>query len=138
MSIFSKGGDVLDLTLLKKKGLLKINDNRVPEVVDLRPQASSAGINNATSEDMSSVSAAVSPFDMMNSLAAASSDAVSSGAGSEFNSSAMGSVGDLKLNPDFSGLNVRVENLEYKLERLMEKFLAVESRIEDSKNKTMN
>lgn len=121
-------GDVLDFTLLKKKGLLKINDNRAPEVIDFRESGniiSSTGTNGSSINSMDGMS----PFDMLSSLASASSSN-SSTASSSF-SSPSESAGDLKLNRDFSSLMSRVENLEYQLERLLEKFSLTEGKIDE-------
>lgn len=136
------GDDVLDFTLLKKKGLLKIRENSRPDVIDLRHSAkegSDTFVNfgndsGVSSSSTSSTSAGevVSPFDMLDNLASAGSSTNSDMAkGTNSLGSPSEGVGDLKRNRDFTILMSRVENLEYQLERIMDKFSAVESKVEE-------
>lgn len=126
MAFFNKGGDVLDFTLLQKRGLLKIKEDTTPDVIDLTQQNTGIVDNPVipiTNEQ--SISPGTSPFDMLNSLASVSSSSLTN----TESPSSFGTGSDLKSNSDFSSLNVRVENLEYKIERLLEKISLVESKL---------
>lgn len=143
-----RGVDVLDLTLLQKKGILKIKEApREADVIDLtkmdrdgfaplanKPVAPSL-VNDAVSaisSNSSSGSAASAPaatfasfWDAPVSTSPSNFSSVSSDTGSSSvsESSAQGI--------DARNLSVKVEDVEYKMERLSERLIALEARVDE-------
>lgn len=149
MGFFGERGiDVLDLTLLQKKGILKIKEApREADVIDLtkmdrdgfaplanKPVAPSL-VNDAVSaisSNSSSGSAASAPattfasfWDAPVSTSPSNFSSVSSDTGSSSvsESSAQGI--------DARNLGVKVEDVEYKMERLSERLIALEARVDE-------
>ncbi len=105
MSLFKKSSssDVIDFTALQKRGIL---DKAIKkERADFHPAAAPSQTNPQVSQG----------FDMFSSL--------DSLAGSQ--SSSSNNLSD----SDLSSLKLKVEDLEFKLERLLEKLTALESNI---------
>ncbi len=107
MSIFKKeeGVDVLDLTLLQKKGILK-----VPEIKD-----EYVDITKVNQQSSGVKAESVSPFSFLDSLA-------------QSNSSSSSSITS-DNSADLSNLRVQIDNLEFKIERLLERLDKIESKI---------
>jgi len=116
MGWFKKRGvDVIDLTDMEKKGLLQrqrgANDG---DVVDLVPSGSS---------NISSKGGGVPTLGFLDNLAGASSSGESSSVGESLRNargSALGQVNQLKI---------KLEDMEYKMEKLVERLSELESRI---------
>ncbi len=110
MPLFKKRKEVVDLTLLKKKGLLK-ESQQTPQT--------------ATPDyvDFSQPKQTQSPFSFLDSLASSASQTTQS---------------TQQTSPDTNtqDLNVKLENLEYKLERLTEKLALIESKLQNFEDKT--
>ena len=108
MALFKKETDFLDLTLLQKRGLLKIKEepgqNIENEYADLTPPTAS-------------VEPSAPSFDFLDSLAGTSNPPSLQAPHSE-NSSA-----------DIQHLNVKLEDLEYKLERFLERIEKLELKL---------
>lgn len=109
MSIFKKkeGIDVLDLTLLQKRGILKVPEIK-EDFIDLTKS------QNTSNETASS--SAASPFSFLDSLA--QSNSTSSTSNITSNNSA-----------EVSNLRVQIDNLEFKIERLLERLDKIESKL---------
>ena len=128
MSLFKNEGlDYIDYTLLKKKGILKIKDNNNDiGVIDLTQissppsslqtsQSSGSGFGSffgsADASPPSSPSSSTSYFD--NSPSSSTSSAQSSSSS----------------NSDLSALKIKLEDFEYKIEKLLERLSKIESRL---------
>ncbi len=105
-------GDVLDLTDLQKRGLLK----KLPEKVEEAPKVNSQGYVELAGAQGSS-----SNSECSSSLAGAGTG---NSEKSYFDSSANSSNVD---SVEFQGLKNKIDDLEYKLDRLMEKIAILES-----------
>ncbi len=106
MGLFRKKGDMdfLDYTLLQKKGLLKVPAKQT-DMLDLTMRGVSSPATSATN-----------PFGFLDSMAgAANSLSVASGTGGA---------------PEFSSLKLKLEDVEYKLERLVDRLALIESKLE--------
>lgn len=121
MSFFKKdGADVIDFTLLQKKGLLResdVDNSSGNEVLDLTKISTNSGISNGATSDVGN------PFDMLSSLASASSST-----GPTYPSSNSYPNSD---NSDMQNLRVKLDDLEYKFERLMEKIGKLEDELRE-------
>ena len=106
------GVDILDLTLLQKKGLLKIPESRFADVVDLTMplQASPSLSQPAPPGPMSPTSLADNPFGMLDTLA-----------NSSLNTPAQSLAGNTVDSTTFNAMKLKLDDVEYKLERLVEK-----------------
>ena len=149
MGLFRKSGvDVLDLTLLQKKGILKIKEApKEKEVLDFTkvdrdgfvPFAASMSENKIESVESSSVSPASIPsFDFLNNNSNATNTPEPAAPVSFWDMPVTTTsientpkAEDLKINTDFSNLAVKVDNLEYKMDRLTEKLVLLESKLEE-------
>ncbi len=123
MSLFKKerGVDVVDYTLLQKKGLLR----RVP-----RPAAPSPSLSpsppSLSSSPATLSSESVSPFSFFDSVA-------SSAATSSFSSDTSSS--GLQSGPDVGNLKIKVDDVEYKMERLLERLALIECKLNSYEQK---
>ncbi len=141
MGFFKKesGVDVLDLTLLQKRGLLKIPQvERRSDIIDLTMQLPSPPsmpappslpqpitplptfFDSIPSPSASSTPVADNPFGMLDTLASASSAASPTG----------GSVDSLAFN----ALKLKLDDVEFKLERLVEKFSLLDEKLQQEYN----
>ena len=103
------GFDILDLTLLQKRGLLKQESPQTPDVIDLR-----VPIATLTPPSPTSTPADVSPFGMLDALATSTPTPT-------FSSEAP--------TPELSAMKIKLDDVEYKLERLLERLSALESKL---------
>jgi len=120
--MFGKEGDYIDYTLLKKRGLLRAGSDRSvgnDAVVDMTSLSSSPSMSSSSSSS-SFNSSSGSPFDMLNSLASTSSGSESS---SSFSSSSE--------NSDLGALKLKIEDIEYKLERLIDRISVLDSKMSE-------
>lgn len=129
MGLFKEEGvDVLDLTLLKKKGILKIKEApREGEIVDLTKtdrEGFAPLVNMA--EDSSTGTASGTASTGGTTFASFWDAPVSATPASLSSADTTKKDGS---NNDFSNLAVKIDNLEYKVERLMERLSAIESKI---------
>ena len=144
-----RGVDVLDLTLLKKKGILKIKDApREAEVIDLTKvdRDGFAPLANPVSSPFGSNSNISSNSLAGQSLPTASTS--SSTGGTTFTSFWDAPVSTTPANMDnfetpasvssssssdidVRNFGVKIEDVEYKMERLSEKLIALESKIDE-------
>ena len=121
MGVFKKG-DVIDYTLLQKKGLLpKAKEVKSPykvqagNIVDLTPNAEVQQTAPSTSDFASS-----NPFGFMD-MSAVASSAQSTSTNAD--------------NSNLSAMQIKIEDLEYKLERFLEKLSLIESKLSDFERK---
>lgn len=118
-----EGIDILDLTLLQKKGILKIK----PETTEQSPSSQGNFIDftgfpspepgSPAPPSLPPSSSDSSPFGLLDSLSNNSSQ--STNVYSQPNNS--------QSNSDLNTLKIKIEDLEYKLERLIEKLNKIES-----------
>ena len=111
MGFFKKNDEVLDLTLLQKKGILKkaMQQDEEPnygKTIDLTQSPSTPGQSPASSN---------SPFDFLDTLA---------------QSNQSNSQTQLNNSEDLQHLKIKFEDIEYKMERLIEKLARIESKLE--------
>ena len=127
--MFGKGrNEVIDFTALQKRGLIKKEEPKKSEL-----QISKDGyINLSQKKEQEIVSSEIAPqnnnpFDMLNSLASAGN------ADSEENSQSTQTTQQTSQvsSLDFQNLSVKLEDLEYKLERLMDKIAEIEAKIKN-------
>ncbi|MDO8564077.1 MAG: hypothetical protein Q7R87_03650 [Nanoarchaeota archaeon] len=118
MGVFDNG-DYVDYTLLKKRGLLKESDQEVKKdnsnsgFVDFTSSATNSSSSNIPS------SSSTNPFDLLSSLTSSNS---SSNPGVE-SSNSLSSVypNNISSSDEVNALKLKVEDLEYKIQRLIEK-----------------
>jgi|SRR3989344_2354108 len=137
MGLFGKRREVLDLTKLQKRGILP---KQLPEtdnegIVDFTSSSSASSSVPSSSSSSTSSSSAANSFNFLNSLAGASSPSLNSNNNS---SSVEASDSDLsgrlraarraKL-AEFNEMKSRLENVEYKLERLLERLSGIEDKL---------
>lgn len=121
MSWFKKKGpEIIDYSMLQKRGLIEEQKPESPELVDLRPKTSLTKANNSTSN---------SSFDFLSSLAGAGSSA-------ESNSTPMAdSLRDarrkLGFNAEVNQLKVQMDNLDFKMNNLMDKINEINQRLRE-------
>lgn len=119
MSVFGNE-DYVDYTLLKKRGLLKESENTVKSespgsgFIDF---TSSSNTNN--SSNSSSQASVGNPFDLLSSLTSSTNN--SSSVNESSNSMAGIYPNNSSSNEDFNALKLKIEDLEYKLQRLIER-----------------
>ncbi len=123
MGIFNKGGDVLDLTLLQKRGILKKQENKglscnVPDVIDL----TKIPLENTIQPP--SVQQSSSPFDFLSNLAH-SSPSIQENT-NQFE------IPKTHSNQDLDDFKVKMDNLEYKLDRFLERLDKIEEKLSKS------
>lgn len=132
MGFFKEGNDYIDYTLLKKKGLLKVEEQK--DVIDLSAsnlptstpsfQPSQSATSTPTSENSN-------PFGFLDSNPTSTPTPTSF-----FNDTPSYSQTSESQNSsqphEFNALKLKVEDLEYKLERLLEKITKVESKLGSS------
>ncbi|MBI3334825.1 hypothetical protein HYZ97_05035 [Candidatus Pacearchaeota archaeon] len=110
--MFSKRGDeFIDYTLLQKRGLLKQKEQA------LQNQVGNDGMLDLTASSPTASSG--NPFDMLSTLASSSPSSTPSALPT-------GSP-DLEVQ----GLKNKLEDVEYKLERLMERLMRIDSRLDE-------
>ncbi len=114
------GVDILDLTLLQKRGLLKVPESRFAEVVDLTMphQVPPSLPQPAPPEPMSPTPVADNPFGMLDTLT-----------NSSLNSSVRANAESAVDSAAFNALRLKLDDVEYKLERLVEKFSLLDERL---------
>ena len=103
-------GDVLDLTLLQKRGLLKIKKeyNKQTAVVNKE------GYEDLTQSVKANVDVSSGPLSFLDGLAGVSN-----------------SIAEIKQNSDnidLKDLRVKIEDIEYKLEKLIERLVKMEEK----------
>lgn len=125
--MFGKGrNEVIDFTALQKRGLIKKEEPKKSEL-----QISKDGyINLSQKKEQEIVSSEIAPqnnnqFDMLNSLASAGN------ADSEENSqSGLMKQQSAQISPeDIQGLTVKLDDLEYKINNLIDRIIALESKM---------
>ena len=114
------GVDILDLTLLQKKGLLRIPESRFADVVDLTmlPQAPPSLPQPIPLGPISPTPVADNPFGMLDNLT-----------NSSLNSSIQTNAESAVDSTTFNALRLKLDDVEYKLERLVEKFSLLDERL---------
>lgn len=134
----SKKDDVVDLTMLQRKGLLKTRSNVKDEegFVNL-------GTNNNSNEGSSSNSdVGTSALGFLGNLANVGKSESSSSSGinptpsTSINSSSGGYLSNLKAArkskfAEFQHMKVKIEDIEYKVDRFIDKLDAIEDRLRD-------
>ena len=122
MRLFKKGGpEVIDLTELKEKGILQrsraiaLDDEKMSanenNIVDLTVSNSISGSSNSSES---------SAFGFLDSLAGA--------AGGSGNNAGVGSFNN--DNTNMSSLKIKIEDIEYKLDRFIERMEKIELKLE--------
>ena len=113
MGLFKKKGiDVLDLTLLQKRGILKVPEEKDLDLTRPFAQSSSSLAQNSTES---------SAFGFLDNLASNSS---ASNSAPSFNNS--------DSNLEVQGLKNKLEDFEYKLERLLERLDSIETKLRNT------
>jgi len=114
------GVDILDLTLLQKKGLLRIPESRFADVVDLTmpPQVPPSLPQPTPLGPISPTPVADNPFGMLDNLT-----------NSSLNSSIQTNAESAVDSTTFNALRLKLDDVEYKLERLVEKFSLLDERL---------
>lgn len=116
MSLFKeRGPDVIDLVELQKRGILK-KSSQQPE----RQEDDFVDFSKQSSSSQSSHSSPPSSFDFLNSLASASSPSPSSQPPMQLDDAQLAS------------LKVKLEDLEYKLDRFIDRIVALESKLSNT------
>jgi len=132
--MFGKGkNDVIDFTALQKRGLIKKEE---PKKSDLQMTKDGyINLSQRKEQEITSNEIALqnnNPFDILNSLASAAN---STGEDENF-------ITNQQPSPvqsiEFKHLSVKLDDLEYKIERLMEKIAEIEAKIKNSKSLTEN
>lgn len=113
MSLLRKKSDdfeVLDLTLLHKKGILKIPEQK-PDILDLTAQqATAVAIQDSVNKQESN------PFTFLDTFAqGAEQQALPSNSGE---------------SSDVNSLKIKLDDLEFKLERLLERLTRIDGRLD--------
>ena len=119
--MFKKKGDILDLTLLQKRGILKNTEinkiNEITDVLDLtkNPVQKNSDImsNNQQSSQF--------PFNFLDNLTNTSSNSFS---GDSFNITKAPNN-----NLDLQDFKVKIDDFEYKLNRFLERLEKIEEKI---------
>lgn len=140
MGLFEKKGiDTIDYTLLQKKGFIKkkvekeepykVNSDGIIELTadNLTSNLTSNSETPASSEVQKTDN--VSPFSFLDNIAQASTN-------SNVQSN---NISNNNTNSDeISSVKVKVDDLEYKLERLLEKLAMIESKLDNFEKKVFN
>ena len=103
MAMFRKEGDVLDLTNLQRRGILKKSQQ-------IQTTNSKSEVKSNDYLDISTPQQSSNPLSFLDSLANATPAP--------------------QQSPDFSDIKVKIENFEYKLDRLMERLEAIEAKMQ--------
>ena len=123
--IHKKGVETIDYTLLQKKGFIKKGVKKeLPFKVDSRGMIDlTPKIADEANNVIANAGNNGGPFNFLDSLAGlGGSQSVQQPVAQENNS-------------DFNTIKVKIDDLEYKLERLVEKILVVESKLENFERK---
>ncbi len=108
-----RGPDVIDLVDLQKRGILKKSsqqiERREDDFVDFSKQSSSSPVQSSSP----------SSFDFLNSLASSASPSSPSSLSSS----------ETTDSTQLSSLKVKLEDLEYKLDRFIDRIVALESKL---------
>lgn len=124
MGFFKEKGDYVDYTILKKKGLLKDEEQPKSDVIDFtNTSGASVPVPSVSSAAGSGES---NPFGFLDSMASASASSSSSG-GSYYGNDTQTS--QTNSPSDVNSLRIKVEDLEYKIEKLLEKIAKMEEKI---------
>ena len=124
MGFFKESGDYVDYTLLKKKGLLKDEEQQKSDVIDFtNTSGASVPVPSAGSV---SVSGENNPFGFLDSMASASSSPSSS---SSYYRNDTQSTSSSSSPTEVNSLKIKVEDLEYKIEKLLEKIAKMEEKM---------
>lgn len=140
MSLFNKKGpEIVDYTLLEKKGLLKKRkEKKLPFKINSGGfvEFGAGSESNIADEFVKerNNSESQSPFSFLDNLAGAAS-ASAPALENEKDLSNTPGVNDY-LSSDVNTLKVKIDDLEYKLERFIEKLSAIEEKIANFERKT--
>ena len=120
MGFFKKRDEVLDLTLLQKKGILKkiqnSNIEEVEDVLDLSQNQTSSNMMNSSSFN-SQMPPQSSPFDLLDIVVQTNSN------------QSQDIQSRIQNADDLQDLKVKLDNLEYKIESLLKIFEKIEERL---------
>ena len=116
MGLFSKKGDYIDYSLLQKRGLLKVSPKKENDFLDLTRQQAEKVFSNNSASNASGSNPLASFFDDSSSASNSLSSSSSSGITTYGNESPA----------DLSSLKIKIEDIEYKLERLIERLNRLE------------
>ena len=127
--MFGKGkNDVIDFTALQKRGLIKKEEPKKSELQITKDGYINLSQNKEQEIISNEISPQNNPFDMLNSLAAAGNSAESENPFQTSQSAQQNS------SIDFQHLSVKLDDLEYKLERLIDKIAEIEAKIKSQDN----
>jgi hypothetical protein len=117
MGILRKRGETIDFTLWQKRGLIKVPEQKssglrgtIDGFIDLRGTAEQAPATETANTG--------SQFDFLSSLASSSSSTLTP-------TSSFGQADGAEVN----ALKIKIEDLEYKIARLMERIAEMEARM---------
>lgn len=116
--------EYVDYTLLKKRGLLKSHEEELKtESKDTGFVDFTAGMSSSSSASSSNTS---SPFDLLSNLTSGTGNSASGSTGSYYGNSSsttgsVSSVGSSTGSDDVNALKLKIEDLEYKIQMLIER-----------------
>lgn len=122
--MFRKGrNDVIDFTALQKRGLIKKEEPKKSDIKITKDGYLALSEKKEQEIINSEVNPASNPFDMLSSLASA---------GNSENPQSLMQQQSAQISPeDIQNLAVKLDDLEYKLERLMEKIAEIENKMKN-------
>jgi len=130
------GDDYIDYTLLKKRGLLKLKEESLPKLraegdfLDLREFATNSG-NTQTGENSTSSPGGNNNFDFLGDMAGVgSNNSTNSGYPTPTSSANSLSISDSDLN----ALKIKLDDMEYKLERFIERIDKMKEKLSKEEN----
>lgn len=144
MSLFKKEGDYIDYTLLQKKGILKIKDqSSVNDLIDFTQQSNPSTQISGSSQS-TPLSQSQSPGSDFGSFFGSSEanppapSNIQSGYESPFASldnpspQSQSSNYNSTSNSDVSALRIKLDDFEFKIEKLLERLAKIESKLGSS------
>jgi len=111
MRSLKEGDEILDLTELKRRGILGDEDS------EPKPPRETAGYFDFTSKNTESSSPSPNPLSFLDDIAKANTPSTAS---------TIASASDQTDSVELQGLRNKIDDLEYKIDRLMEKVAKLE------------
>ncbi len=136
MGMFKNKGTDIDYTLLQKKGIIKkTKRTKMPFKItkegniDLTSSELSSATPDSTASSGSGMAA--NPFGFLDNLASASTSTTSS----YYKNDSSSSLSSSDSTADISTIRIKIDDFEYKLERLMEKLALIEEKLSNFERK---
>ena len=127
MGIFGKEEEYVDYTLLKKRGLLKTNEE--PAQPGLKTEGGYIDLTPARTE--SAEKTATNNFGFLNGMASADSSQINMNPLANFDSIMPAPAAELGNidGKEFSALKIKVDDIDYKIDRFIERIDKLEERL---------